>query len=266
MTSKLTAALAYVKHGFSVYPLAENTKTPIKGSHGFNSATTDLDKIKALWEHHNYNIGLALQPSHLLVFDIDRQHKNNVDGLASYDRLEKERGFSLPIKDTYIEATPRGGLHVFLSYPENATTRNVVDAFFPDSGLDIITTGVPVWPTTTNSMYKPLKDRKLNKIAPAPNWLLEYLVSSSNKQPDRPTKRKLTYTGQLLNAIIAGTAQGNRNDYLTRLCGQMLATGAASSVVYELLSLTNEHLQPPLPDKELNTIFKSILQREVRNT
>lgn len=265
MATKLAIALTYAEHGFTIYPLVENTKVPIKGSHGFNSATLDTNYINSWWGRHNYNFGLALQPSHLLVFDIDRQHNNNVDGLANFNRLEKERGYSLPLDTTYIEKTPRGGLHIFMSYPENAVLHNVTGAFFPDSGLDIITTGVPVAPTKIGSgYYLPLQDKKLNMIAPAPDWLLEYLTTNSNQTPaDKPTYRKLTYAGRLLNDIIAGADKGNRNTYLTRLCGRLLSTGASSNTAYEMLMMANERLQQPLSDQELNKIFKSILRREI---
>ena len=65
----------------------------------------------------------------------------------------------------------------------------------------------------------------------------------------------------MLDDLVAGTGEGSRNSYLTSLLGKLLRTGCNGMTAYELLQYANERSQPPLPDKEVNTIFKSIIKR-----
>jgi Bifunctional DNA primase/polymerase, N-terminal len=79
----LTAALAYAKQGFAVFPLAPRSKLPLiparEGSHGLHDATTDLDQIGAWWTAHpTANIGLGTG----VRFD-----RVDVDGEAAVDAI-----------------------------------------------------------------------------------------------------------------------------------------------------------------------------------
>lgn len=60
MNKTLEQALRYAKAGFKVYPLAHNTKVPIKGTNGFNSASSDPEQIKAWFSDSDLNIGISL--------------------------------------------------------------------------------------------------------------------------------------------------------------------------------------------------------------
>lgn len=73
-----------------------------------------------------------------------------------------------------------------------------------------------------------------------------------------------SWTGKLLDQLVTGTDQGQRNIYLTSLLGKLLHTGCDGDTAYSLLVFANEHLTPPLPDREVNTIFKSLLKRALK--
>ncbi|RHF40848.1 primase alpha helix C-terminal domain-containing protein, partial [Lactiplantibacillus plantarum] len=85
------------------------------------------------------------------------------------------------------------------------------------------------------------------------NWQSEHACAT----------RKKMYTGRLLDEMVNGTTQGNRNAWLTKIAGRMFGVGAAPKTVYNMLSVINDSfVDPALPSKEVNVIFQSILKRE----
>ncbi|WP_253956173.1 primase alpha helix C-terminal domain-containing protein [Lactiplantibacillus pentosus] len=67
----------------------------------------------------------------------------------------------------------------------------------------------------------------------------------------------------MLDEMVTGTTQGNRNAWLTKIAGRMFGVGASPKTVYNMLSVINDSfVDPALPIKEVNVIFQSILKRE----
>lgn len=62
--------------------------------------------------------------------------------------------------------------------------------------------------------------------------------------------------------MFAEYETGNRNNSFTRLAGKLFRTGADPENIYQLLEFANSQQANPLPDKELNAIFRSIMKRE----
>ncbi|WP_203664702.1 bifunctional DNA primase/polymerase [Lacticaseibacillus sp. 53-4] len=269
MPTMLEMALSYQQHGFAVYPLAPGTRTPLKGSHGYKDATTDPKQAEAWWgEHPDYNIGLGLDG--MLVFDIDMGHKSAADGNESLAKLSAD-GRAGQIPSTYIETTPNGGLHMFFTYPKELKLTSRADLFSKSgekTGLDYTALGVPVYPSMRDSgMYKPLKGHKLTTVAPAPQWLLDEIQRVNHPNPNLGSAAYTgkRWSGRLLDEMVAGTGNGNRNDFLTRIAGKLFFTGADPVTVYNLLFTTNDsYLDSPLPEAEVNKIFKSVLKAEER--
>ncbi|MDA5388581.1 bifunctional DNA primase/polymerase [Loigolactobacillus backii] len=225
----------------------------------------DNPTIRNWWNDDPYNIGLRLTDKRLIVFDIDVKHGSGVNGLDSYKKLISERHYEPLPSDSYIERTPKGGLHWFLSYPEGTPIKNIQGAFFHGSGIDLITNGVPVYPSTiVGNEYTPLENKTLLDVKPAPQWVLdEFRPTRTNFSVTSSSIRTKKYTGKLLDEIVSGSEKGSRNAYLTRLAGKMFAVGADAKTIYNLLLVTNDNfLDERLPEKEVNTIFSSILKRE----
>lgn len=265
--STLDWALAYQKNGFAVYPLVPGDRIPLKGSHGYKDATTDPERAKEWWgQHPAYNIGLSLVDMGILVLDIDRGHASGSDGVATIAE-QYEKGMERLPDDTYIEHTPRGGLHYFLSYPKDlhiTANTNLFASNGEDTGVDYNALGIPVSPSQrSGGQYKPVEGRKLAGIRAAPNWVLAAIQSQN-----RPNVtfgafgRRKTWAGKLLDEMVIGAESGQRNSYLTKVAGKMFFTGADPKTVYNLLLAANEFMDEPLPDREVNTIFKSVLKRE----
>lgn len=84
-----------------------------------------------------------------------------------------------------------------------------------------------------------------------------YKVNSNN------TMRSKKYTAVLLEEIVQGIQESERNVWLTKITGKLIALGMEPTEAYQFITVINENfIQPPLPDREVNTIFKSILKRE----
>ncbi|MCP9614866.1 bifunctional DNA primase/polymerase [Levilactobacillus brevis] len=259
--ASLYAALDLVESGYEIYPLSANTKTPPKGHHGYLEATRDQNTIVD-WFQSNpyYNLGLRLDTSSLLVVDVD-VHDSAKNGKDSLMKLQRQGKTLSP--DTYIEKTAGGGLHYFFKY-----TGDKVRQVNNWPGIDLMSDFTAIAPSEINGKpYAPLDGRTLADIKPAPKWLVDKLtVQKVNWTSERAyTTRQKKYTGSLLDEMVTGTTQGNRNAWLTKMIGRLFATGAEPETVYELSCSINERfIDQPLETKEVTTIYNSILKREMK--
>lgn len=254
----------WVKRGCAIYPLVANTKTPLKGSHGYKDATADADKVAAwLATDMNINVGMSLAPSHLLVVDVDRHTDTNGQAMPSgVDSIKKlaSSGKLLPA-ETYIEQTPANGLHYFFAYQDDVLPQR--EALYP--GVDVLTRAVVISPSMIQGrQYKAIGDKKLADAKPVPKWLLDELHGhKANVSAERASFTHKTWAGRVLDDLVGGTRVGDRNVYLTSLVGKLFNTGCQTATAYELLMFANDRLETPLPNHEVNQIFKSILKRVV---
>jgi hypothetical protein len=113
----LSAALEYSRRGWKVFPLAPNSKIPMKGSGGVKDATTDTQTIRGWWaKNPSANIGLACGVGDCgpYVIDVDAPNGGHkADGFASLAAA----GVSLP-SQTWIAETPSGGKHYYYGLQE----------------------------------------------------------------------------------------------------------------------------------------------------
>lgn len=73
------------------------------------------------------------------------------------------------------------------------------------------------------------------------------------------------YLGKFLNKVIEGTAEGNRDVWLTSVIGTMLNQGVDPQNAYIMADVINQNfIYPPLSDNQLNKIYLSILDKETR--
>ena len=254
----LDKAIELAKQGYAIYPLIENTKKPPKGVAGYQAATSDQNTILSWFQKNpTYNLGLRLDLSDLLVVDID-MHDPTKNGRTSLARLFKQ-GLTLP-NDTYIERTANGGVHYFLKYA-GAKVRKI-DVW---PGIDLLSDFTVIAPSEINGKpYQAIDGRTLADIKPDPQWLVDKLAGQKVNWTSEHayTTRQKKYTGRLLDEMVTGTTQGNRNAWLTKIAGRMFGVGADPKTVYNMLSVINDSfVDPALPDREVNTIFHSILKR-----
>lgn len=121
-------AQAYLDAGLFPFPLATNSKEPLKGSRGFHDAARTSDEVSRLFASHKGNIGLTFGPD---TFVIDLDVKKGKDGIAAFDELADKHG---GIPDTLTASTPSGGKHLVFRKPAEIFIPNKTDILAP--GID----------------------------------------------------------------------------------------------------------------------------------
>jgi AAA domain/Bifunctional DNA primase/polymerase, N-terminal len=125
-------AIALVRQGFSVFPLAAGTKnkpvvpwgTVPKGEYFDRIPSKDENTIYSYWTGRdgtplNYNI--AICANDLLVFDVD--NKNGKNGEMAWQQIRND----YKLLSTLESRTPTGGRHLFYKLPEgHGRARNTV--------------------------------------------------------------------------------------------------------------------------------------------
>ncbi|WP_188205386.1 bifunctional DNA primase/polymerase [Desemzia incerta] len=267
----LTTALEYAKIGLPVFPLAKLSKVPLKNTSGFKQATTDEEQIFEWFTEIEpiANVGISLVDTPYFVIDID-DHDGTQSGMKSLMTLSN--GSSLP-DNVVIIRTPNNGIHCYFKAPAGIEIKQQI-GFKP--GLDCIKNFV-VGPGSrvkrqdgTVGTYEVING-SLDSIGEAPAFILNAITS--NQQPKESSEvytldysssgNTKKYTAVLIEEIVQGVNESERNVWVTRVTGKLLRLGMSSKEAYEFLLVVNENfVRPPLPDKEVNTIFKSILKAE----
>ena len=264
-------ALQLAQAGVPVYPLAPGSKTPPKGHHGYREATTDPDAVLR-WAD-DWGLGIDLFTAGIVVLDLDRPGtdrnghavhggKNGVKALKIY--LEQhQRQLPHPM---YAEQTPHGGLHLFfkLDKPLERPTRKT-NAL---PGVDILGDFVIASPSEVDgSPYLVMQGQaqpvSIHDTATAPQWIVDLLTAPQTVfNPTKANsfmKGQKTYTGRLFDKIAQGANEGERNNWLASVTGSILNAGTDPANAYYLIGWINERfISPPLDDREVNAVFKSV--------
>lgn len=273
MNNTFNVAQSLAENGIKVYPLSAGSKIPVQGSHGEHDATDNLDTIKKWFNYNpNFNLAINLQASGLAVIDLD-YHGNGINGVKNYSQYLMDHGNTyMDSLKTYTELTPRGGIHIFYNLNHDLGNKDI--QLMP--GVELLTGKVVIAPSyisEINKWYMPqyqgYQTLSRENVQPLPDWIIElaaYRTSpmaaeNSATKITRTLPTRKTWTGKLLDELVQGANKGDRNNYLTHLMGKLVRTGANSDTIYNLLDYANSNFASPLPDKEVNNIFGSILKR-----
>jgi len=244
--SMLTAALRYVDLGYAIFPCRPGTKLPAV-ARGVLAATTDAAQITAWWRRWpQANIGLACNG--LVVIDIDP------DGLAwpcDDDKRQSIKGISCP-----LQRTPRGGFHLLFSVPAGHQWRCSVGLLAP--GVDVRTGGgyIVVAPSVVKGKpYRWIRPLVRKEELPLPpGWLIAELDAVEHKRQKSPPPGG--HNGQTDVALLI---EGTRNSGLAILAGRLRRSGLSQpELEAALLEANRLRCRPPLPEKEVLSIAKSI--------
>jgi hypothetical protein len=225
----LDPALAYVRHGYPVFPLAPRSKQPLisaaKGGHGLHDATTGVTQIRAWWSAHpGANIGLRTG----IAFDVI-----DLDSEAAVDALESERAGRDRIRGPVV-ATAKG-FH-YLVRPTGLGNRAGVLPGVDFRGRDGYVVGAPsIHPSGIRYRWI-IHDQ----LGPAPSWLVDLISPqrhvSAAASDVRVSPQTTAYGQAALRRELERLAQapsGTRNDSLNRVAfalGQLIAEGALDEV------------------------------------
>lgn len=251
--NKLKSAIKYARQGFYVLPM--NGKKPlIKFA---NNPPLTVDEIRCYWTKYP-DANIALRTVNFFVVDVDTKQAHGADGIKSLKSLPN--GIILP---SLAQTTASGGCQLFYKKPANVEIKQVIGWL---DGVDIkanVNNYVVVPPSTTEKgVYQWINNSPIN----APSSKLIDLINrhqSINKASFnnhyQTTGKK--WTGIVLDNLVKGAPQGQRNDYLTRLCGQLVHAQASTDAIWQLMNYANQFNTPPLESRELETIITSIIKR-----
>lgn len=258
-----------IQQGYKVYLLAQGTNVPYEGSRGYLDATNNIRELTDMFLKYgaNSNIGITLRDSNLVILDIDR-HTPDKNGLQTLRQL----GITPNFDNEAFETTPRDGIHVFYRVPDDLDVtklkRNI------GSGLELVTDKITLAPSykefrfqdghIEHKYYKHL-GKSLMEANVMPDWLVK-MASNVATGGNRQTKRVPRYSiDQRINMMINGFDVGERNNQIMSFAGWLLSIrNIDPNLVYELVQKINSYSAVPLPDKEVNTIFRSAYNREVK--
>lgn len=233
----LTAALAYAKRGWGVFPLFG--KRPYPGTHGYLDATTDETIIRRWWKKWpDANVAIACSSVNgPIVIDIDG---------ASGEPLVEELG--LPATREATSGRP-GRRHLYFA-PSGATIKRTIRPRGKDVAFDVLGDGgyVVAPPSIHPETGKPY--RWTRKTAPhAVPASVEALVVSRTG----PTRKG---TAAPLPDEIG---EGSRDEILTSIAGSMRRRGTSEESILAALRIENANrCNPPLSDRQLQKIARSI--------
>lgn len=246
------AALEYARRGWHVFPIEqpragnpESGKRPASWlvPNGKDDATTDAATIDRWFSSNpDLNVGISLEPSNLIVLDVDVGKK---PGAASLEVLSKEIDLEL----TLTAVTGGSGLHAF--YRKNPDAPASQKIGFRE-GLDLIVRGYVV---AAPSKHYSGGEYRWSQIR-QPALLSPKLVAAANA----PRKSPANSNGG--NVADEAIPQGRRNDAMFRLGCSLRDSGIGPEALKSALHFENQRrFSPPLPDEELLQIAASVLQR-----
>lgn len=257
--TKKDAALAYAKMGWYVTPLTPGGKAPLRGSHGYQDATTNPAKIERWWtENPQYNVGIVHgAQSGITVIDIDKQN----GGVESFEEWQKIHGVGKP---GFMAYTPSGGYHMFFAYhPEVKNKRSDI------KGVDVLNGSlergghVCVWPSVVDGRlyewdanFNPIEATSELRELPG-RWILE--LSKDKRKESAPGKSHADISGRKFG-------EGERNDGLASIAGTLRAFGISQEALEAALQEENAlRCNPPLHPQEVRQIARSIGKMAVRH-
>ncbi|MGR8773459.1 bifunctional DNA primase/polymerase [Leuconostoc citreum] len=257
-----------IEQGFKVYLLAQGTNTPYKGSNGHLDATDDVYKLIDMFNQYgaNSNVAITLRDSKLVVLDIDR-HTPDKNGLQTLKKL----GIKTNFDNEVLETTPRKGIHVFYRVPDDLDVTNLKRNI--GAGLELVTDKITVAPSFKEFRFQDghieykyyrHSGKPFNEANMMPNWLIN-LASSVAISGDKQMKRVPKYSIQeRWQMVLDGFAEGERNNQVVSLAGYLLKVHVKANVAYEIIQKINNESSVPLPESEINTIFRSVYNAEKR--
>jgi hypothetical protein len=216
--SAIEGALNLTAEGYNVFPCAPRSKDPLKGSHGFEDATTNPATIRRRFGcAQNYNLAVRTgMASRIWVLDIDPRH----GGDKSLAELERAHG-ALPPTRTVKTGD---GWHLWwrtdCPVPSSHPKRPIAPGI--DAKGD---PGYVLVPPSIHPSGRTYEWLSSDPPATAPNWL----VRLTRKPPPPPIEvpyRKFTgspgaYGAAALDREIeelSNVAHGGRNNALNLAC------------------------------------------------
>lgn len=221
----------YVACGFSVIPIAKNSKKPTISWTKYQSTKPTKEEL-SLWFASDKNIAIITgNISNLSVIDCDSE--------ASFNELTEGVDLSL----AWIVRTPNGGKHIYFRYtPELKTQAN------PSLKIDVRNNGgyVLAPPSTIDDkqyVFEQLHDR----LGEVPPIIIERINGKKQENNIRFSESNLL--------------EGGRDEGLFHLAYTLAKGGMGFDEIFEALKPYAKMCKPPFPEKDLKAKIISALRR-----
>jgi hypothetical protein len=276
----LKAALEYAARGWPVFPIhwpikdkcscgkedcQNQAKHPLT-KHGLNDATTDVAVIKEWFKKWpQANIALATgQKAGFVVLDIDPRN----GGTESLKKLTQKGNLPVYTPTVY---TGGGGEHIIMQHPGKAQMKNRQNVnqlpgidFKGDGGYVVAAPSRHI----SGKQYTWKVSHLSHKIQAIPDWLYKILLDDSlysgSFKHSSTRNSKVNAKNNGWANLWQGTAQGERDTTATKLAGRMLARGLPEEEVLEILTCWNMRNNPPMPERDISRVVKSIDSAEIK--
>lgn len=210
-------ALAAAEHGWPVFPLTPGTKTPVRGSNGFLSATDHPAEIRTAFlraEQENgwRSAGVGVRCTGAAGFCVDLDVKPGQDGIREFIELS---GWCGPVNRGHFPSswtrlrTPSGGMHILFQTPDGPPVHTGSGVLGP--GIDLR------GPRGYRVMFDPARPNAYGLIG-GPRWVLPQAPSWLLERPElyAPPARELTNVdlppGEMCKAV-ARASDPDRFDF-----------------------------------------------------
>jgi len=240
--SNYQKALEYAVRGYSVIPVKADKKPSLPSWKEFQEKAADDEQILKWFDGNELNVGIVTgRISGITVVDIDTKG----DKVTPLDTFPS----------TYTVVTPSGGYHLYYQYTKDiGQTANTYPQF---PHVDIRNDGGYVVAPPSITEKGSYKVFRTEMLTPFPVHLFI-------KEP--VAKEHKSISG--LIAKFSGMKKGDgRNNDLTRFVGKVLSRLNKSEyedIGYPAVVAANKKFGEPLPQHEVDTIWKSITSKEAK--
>lgn len=260
---------------FPIIPMGDNKKPMVKWSDPNNHIYSADEAIK---KYPNTGAWATVtgEKSDIMVIDIDNKNgQNGMDHFVGILKKFSEKDNKI-IRSTLMVKTPNNGVHLYFKYKKGLRT---VSNIIP--GVDIRTDGGII--ITPNSTVK-RKDGKYaiyqtNKntsdIKEIPGALFDYLVSKLDKKTDKKEATKgdtspkdtdkSNKKSNNTKSFYREVKEGERDEVLFKYICRMVKFFKEDELYQIAKMYNNEHIKPPLTDKEVREKVNSALKYKTKD-
>ena len=246
-------ALDYHEQGWHIIPVSRETKQPLVKS--WKSYQTTAPEIKDInrWFYGEQEVNIALVCAGFCVVDADTPE--------AVEWCDENLWSPVQVKT-------RKGKHYYFSNPKNfAHYVSNKTKLPPEKHIDIVATYAlaPYSTHATGVQYLPYvqADFDFSFVSDLPA-MDDDLVAKIRGTSVGNTKSEEIDFSAFATPSLDPVHEGSRNATLTQVVGRFIAMGAAPEEALWIARKANADYKPPLPDREILTIIRSIFELDVK--
>ncbi len=243
----LNAALEYVENKWSIVPLVG--KQPPQGFQWgkFMDKSATEEEVRGWFMRFQNLTGIGIITGY-------------VEDICILDLEAEENPARFELPETVMARSGGGGWHYYFKMPTSISFDELRTVNLRKHGItgelraDGSYTTLPPSTHPNGKKYEWVVPLDYEKLAPIPKWLLDLT-------------EKETWEPKDWSEIMKGATEGGRHTTTVSLAGKLLyhlpQTEWDTLVLPVLMTWNKEHNDPPLPEGEVMSIYKSLAQKQV---